>query len=250
MPYPIVLIHGFPMDSAMWQPQVATLTAAGYRVSAPDLPGFGPPETAVAPWPKEKYSIEAFADVVAALIRGLPERQAVVGGFSMGGYVVLALLRNHPELLRGVMLIDSRADPDTPEGRAGRMKSCAAVAAAGIASVVEGTLDRQLSRYAPASVREEARRIMLRQNVDAFIGAQEAMSRRRDQTDLLADVRVPMLFVVGADDVITPPAVARAMGAHVKGAMLVEVERAGHLANMEQPAAVSAAVETFLRTVK
>src|SRR5262249_15061174 len=112
---PVVLLHGFPLSRAMWRPQVEALKDA-YRVIAPDLPGFG--GSAVLDGPS---SVEAMADTVAYLLDHLQIREPVVlGGLSMGGYVALAFARRHPDRLRGLILADTRAEPDDAEGKANR----------------------------------------------------------------------------------------------------------------------------------
>lgn len=246
---PVVLIHGFPLDAAMWEPQTTFLSSRGYQVYAPNLPGFGPPGGSAPPWPKERCSIEAFAEEVYQLIQTLPGKQAVVGGFSMGGYVLLALLRDYPDAVRAAMLIDSRAEADTADARANRLKAIQDVSAGGTEVIVDTMLGKVLSKHATPAQREHARTLMARQNPQAVIGAQWAMSRRHDQTDLLAALQIPLLLLVGADDSLTPPSVAIGIHNHVPHAMLVQVARAGHLAPLEQPASVNQAMLTFLKTL-
>jgi len=245
MSLPIVLIHGFPLDSAIWAPQKAALEAAGHRVFTPDLPGFG----SAPAWPQDRCSIEAFAHGIHELIRGQIGEPAIVGGLSMGGYILLALLRAHPESVRAAMLFDTRPDPDTPEARATRLKTIAEVPTQGTAALVETMLSRVVGKRADNQVRAQVRAIMARQSVEGIVGAQWAMAHRQDQTHLLATLQMPVLLVVGADDVITPPSVALNMHNHMRHAMLVQIAGAGHLANFEAPEPVNEALQTFLGTI-
>src|SRR5262245_23324312 len=104
---PLVLLHGFPLSKAMWGPQVLWLADAA-RVLAPDLPGFGGSRGFDGP-----PSVEAMADRVAEFLDALQIREPVVlGGLSMGGYVALAFARRHAARLRGLLLADTKADPD------------------------------------------------------------------------------------------------------------------------------------------
>jgi len=246
MTHTIVLMHGFPMDGSMWRPQAEALRAAGHTVLTPSLPGFG----GTAAWGKTQYSIEAMAEVVRDVVVREANGRAVVGGFSMGGYVLLALLRDFPEVVKAAMFIDTRPEADTAEARETRLKSIETVTAQGTGPVVEGMLGRLLSKYAGEAVKAEARGIMEKQSAEGVIGAQWAMSRRRDQTDLLGEIKVPSLVVVGDSDAITPPSVAMHMHNRIEGSMLVQIAHAGHLANLEQPEAVNHAIKTFLATVK
>jgi len=170
---------------------------------------------------------------------------AVVGGFSMGGYILLALLRAFPEDVAGAMLINTRADADSAEARANRLKSIDDVRAAGTGGLVEAMIGRLLGKNATAALKEEMRGLMSRQSAAAVIAAQSAMSRRRDQTELLPQLRVPALIVVGAEDAVTPPAVARGMHALIPGSQLVEIAGAGHMTPLEAPEALGVAIRDF-----
>lgn len=231
----------------MWEPQVAALTQRGCRVLPVNLPGFGgPPNT---PWPKERCSIDAFAEHVREFIVREAGGKAVVGGFSMGGYVLLALLENYPESVRAAMFFDTRPEADSAEARAARLASMENIQATGsLAALVDTMVPRLVSVHGTAALRHQVRSMILRQNAQAVVGAQYAMSRRPDRTALLSTLKVPVLLVVGADDVITPPSVAIGMHSHMPHAMLSQVVKAGHLANLEAPASVNASIETFLHT--
>ena len=241
---PIVLIHGYPFDGSMWAAQADALRAAGHNVLAPDLPGFG-----AAPPPDAECTIADYARCVHELIRQQAGGRAIVGGFSMGGYVVMELLRSYPEAVQAAMLIDTRPDPDTPEVRAGRLKSAELVEQAGVASICEALLERQVSAHAKPPLRQAVRNLMLRQSPAGVRAALHAMMHRPDSTDLLATLKIPILLVVGDRDAITPPSVAFGMHNHMPHAMLVQIADAGHLAPLEQPAAVTQAIMTFLGTL-
>jgi len=242
---PIVLIHGFPLDGAMWHHQADFLRARGYEVLTPDLAGFGNPPTSVPP-EKTSATMEGYAREVREIILRLPGQRAVVGGFSMGGYVMLALLRESPELVAGAMFIDTRAETDTPEGRATRLKSIEHMQTHGTGNLLDSLCQRLFRKTSPLpAVIEETRQIMRRQPVDAVIAAQWAMAHRRDQTDLLPSLQMPALIVVGEEDMITPPASAEAMAARLANHKLVRIPNAGHMAPVEQPEMVNRAIGDF-----
>jgi pimeloyl-ACP methyl ester carboxylesterase len=243
---PIVLIHGFPFDGGMWEHQAAFLQTpegGGFHVLAPDLPGFGTAPLVPAPAP-EQASIESFAEEVHQLIRHRGGR-AVVGGFSMGGYVLLALLRAFPQDVAGAMFISTRADADSPEARAGRLKSIDDIRARGTAGLVDAMTTRLLGPNAGPEIREPMRALMSRQSPDGVIAAQSAMARRRDQTDLLPQLAIPTLIIAGSQDAVTPLAVPRAMQALLPACRLVEIAGAGHLTPLEAPRAVAEAMRDF-----
>ena len=251
MSMPIVLLHGFPFDGLMWRREVEFLASpagGGWRVSAPDLPGFGTAPAVPAP-AAAGATIEGYAAEVHRMIGGLGGR-AVVGGFSMGGYILLALLRGYPADVAGAMFINTRADADSAEARANRLKSIDEVRASGTGRLVETMVGRLLGKNPTPALQDEMRRLMSRQSAAAVIAAQSAMSRRRDQTDLLPRIGVPALLVVGAEDAVTPPPVARGMQALLPGSRLVEIPGAGHMTPLEAPAALAAAMGEFAAGIK
>ncbi|MCL2646786.1 MAG: alpha/beta hydrolase [Phycisphaerales bacterium] len=246
---PIILIHGFPLDARMWTSQVEFLRGrgdVGGVVLTPNLPGFG----GTPPLPREQTSMEAFAREIHQVIVREAEGKAIVGGFSMGGYVLQELLRSHPEVVAAAMFINTRAEEDTPVARDGRLQSINEITQKGTAGLIDAMLGKLLAKQPSPAVKDQVRAIMASQSPEGIIHAQLAMSQRRNQTDLLARLTLPVLILAGAEDATSPPSVALSMQSHMPQAMLVQIASAGHMAPMEQPAAVNAAIETFLTTTR
>jgi 3-oxoadipate enol-lactonase len=248
---PVLLIHGFPFDRRLWGPQAEFLAsqAGGSRtVLVPDLPGFG--ESTLPAPPPQTASMEAYAEEIHKLIQSpAVNGKAIVGGLSMGGYILLALLRKYPRDVAAAMFVDTRADADSDETRANRLKSLGEIQKNGTGPFIESLLGRLLSKKAPAAVRQHTRSIMEKQSPAAIMAAQSAMARRRDQSDLIPTLTIPALILVGSEDLITPPSVAVAMQSHMPHAMLVQIVASGHLTSLEQPDAVNAALKAFLATI-
>lgn len=242
---PVVLLHAFPLTSAMWAPQIAAL-APHHRVVAPDLRGFGGSDV---PRRREDYSVDAWADDVAALLGALGLERVVLGGLSLGGYVAFAFLRRHREALAALVLADTRPGADTPEVLVRRNDQQQRLEAA--ATPVE-MADRLLQPLVgPTSTRRDealatARDLLVGARSEGVIGALEALKNRPDSTAELATVTVPTLVVVGEQDQLSPPEVAEAMANAIPGSRLVVVPDAGHVSNMENPEAFNAALEEFL----
>jgi len=169
----------------------------------------------------------------------------VVGGVSMGGYVALALLRNDPGRVRGLVLADTQTSADDAQGRAGRERSAEELLARGTGALLP-LVDRLLGPSAPAELRARVLAWITAGSPEGQAAAQRGMALRPDARDILARFGGPVLVVVGRDDVLTPPAKARAMADLVPGAELVEIPGAGHLANLEQPGAFNAALGRLL----
>jgi 3-oxoadipate enol-lactonase len=239
----LLLIHGFPLDSRLWDAQIAGLSSH-IRVIAPDLRGCGRSE--VPPGP---YSMEQYAGDMAGLLDGLGIRRAVVAGLSMGGYIAFAMWRRYPERVRALVLADTRAEPDSPQARSNRDAAALRVREIGPAAYAEEMLPRLLAPSSAANprIRERALRMMAAQPIEGIVGALGGLRDRADSRGLLPGITVPALVIVGGDDSLTPPADARTMADGIPDARLVEVPRAGHLSPLENPRAVNAALRKFLR---
>ncbi len=238
---PLLLLHAFPLDRGVWQPQLDALKDVA-RVIAPDLPGFG--ESPAAP-----FSVEGVADVVAEFLAALAVPKAVVCGLSMGGYIALALARKHPQRLAGLILADTRAGVDDSTAKANRDKSIALVNEKGSAALFETMLPKLLSDAARAEQPELVTRlkeIAAKQAPASVTAALAALRDRPDANPGLKAIAVPTLVIVGEHDGVTPPLAAANLSAQIRGSKLVHIPGAGHLSNVEQPEAFNAAVRTFL----
>ncbi len=245
----VVFVHGFPFQASMWEPQIPVAIQAGRRVIAPDLPGFGSSDV---PTDRSAYSIDRYADLVAALVGELGLGEVVLVGLSMGGYIALAVARRHPEVLAGLVLADTRADRDTPEGRQNRSDQQALVEERGdVTPLVDGLLTKVLAEAGPrhAEVRATLGDMMRSTAPAGWIGALEAMKQRGDQSDLLPSISVPTLVVVGESDTLAPVDVAEAMAKAIPGARIEVVPDAGHVANLENPEVFNRAFSEFLTTL-
>ncbi|MEZ7128170.1 alpha/beta fold hydrolase [Nonomuraea sp. AD125B] len=242
---PVVLLHAFPLSSAMWLAQREGL-AKVCRVITPDLRGFGGSRLG-----EDDPSLDLMADDVARLLDDEGIERAVVGGLSMGGYVTLAFCRRHPDRLLGAILADTKAVPDPAPARDNRERIAQAVLSEGsdvlVSEVLPGLIG-PTTRERRAMVFGRVKGLVQSAPPGAVAWAQRAMAGRPDSTGTLAALKVPLLVVVGEEDDLTPPAEAEAMAAAVPGARLEVIPKAGHLSAVEQPEAFNAAVSEFLQT--
>jgi 3-oxoadipate enol-lactonase len=241
---PLVLLHAFPLHAEMWAPQLEALSAHR-RVVAPDLLGFGGTD---APETMFRYTMQGFADLVAGLLDRLGLHRVVLGGLSMGGYVAFAFLRQYPERVAGLILSDTRPGADTTQVYERRADQQDQVARVGTTALIEVLLAGLLcddTRAQRAELVERVRGLMANPAA-GYIGALEAMKHRPDSTAELAAVSVPTLVLVGEDDALSPPDVARDMQARIPGAQLAVLPHAGHLSNLEAADDFNAAVAAFL----
>ena len=239
---PVVLVHPFPFTRSYWTPQL-TAFVDHCRTIAPDMRGFG--ETPAIP----PFNVDRYADDIAALLDRLSIERAVIGGCSLGGYITLAMWRRHRERIRGLMLFDTRATPDTDADRLRRAGQIDFARANGVAAVAEQMVPMVLgatTRERHPEIVERTRQIMLGATVDGIIGAVEAMMHRPDSSPLLPTIDVPTLIVCGAEDTVTTPEEARQMHDRIEGSVLEIIEGAGHLSSLERPAAVNHVISEFL----
>jgi len=242
----LVLLHAFPLDSSMWRSQVADL-ASHRRVIAPDFPGFGGSAVSAG------LTVDSAADIVAELLDhlGVNER-VIVGGLSMGGYVALAFARLYPQRLGGLILADTKADPDDDAGRAARDKSIQLVTDRGPNALIDQLLPKLLSPTTAAQkpdVVNTVREIATRQPNEGIVAALKALRDRPDANSGLPHVSVPTLVLVGEQDGITPPDKAKVLADSIPNTRLVSIPDAGHLANLENESVFNAAVREFLNSM-
>lgn len=199
----VLLLHAFPLDKQMWEPQRAVL--AGHEVIAPRLYGRG-------------KTMDEWADSIAGEIEG----DFAVVGASMGGYCALALARRAPERLRGLLLVGARPDADTEERRAGRGETIQLIRNEGV--------DGLWSMVMPKLFHDQsvANKQLVYRDADALVTALEAVRDRPDSTDVARAFPGPVQFVVGEFD----PYVS---AAELEEFEVRELQGVGHLVNLERP---------------
>jgi pimeloyl-ACP methyl ester carboxylesterase len=236
----VLLLHAFPLHSGMWSRQIAALEKR-HRVIAPDYRGLG--KSAVPP---EVATMDLIAQDVRALLQHLRVERAAVAGLSMGGYVAFELYRQAPALFRGLALCDTRAGADSEEGQATREKFAKTALEKGLSWVADEMVPKLLKPEPDPTVVKEVRSLISGGTPAGVAAAQRGMARRPDSAPTLATISCPLLVIVGAKDSLTPPAESEKMAKAVKGAKLVKVPDAGHLANIENPEPFNAALQAFV----
>jgi pimeloyl-ACP methyl ester carboxylesterase len=241
---PVVLLHAFPLSSAMWLAQRESLGAVA-RVITPDQRGFGG-----SPLGDDEPSLDAVADDVARLLDAKDLDRVVLGGLSMGGYVAMAFVRRHADRLAGLVLADTKASEDPAEGKQRRAQLATTVESDAESTVL---VDQVLPTLVGPTTIE--RRALVYGRVKALVQAappsavawaSRAMAARPESFAALASVRVPALVVVGEEDTLSPPADAEAMAEALPNARLVRIPAAGHLTAVEAPEEFNAAFRDYL----
>jgi pimeloyl-ACP methyl ester carboxylesterase len=227
----------------MWRRQAHDLAELRHVVAV-DLSGHGanrdqPPS----------HTVDDMARQLVELLDSQGIDKVDLGGFSMGGYVCFAFWRMYSDRVRSLLLVDTRAGADSPEGRQGRDSMAADVTARGAVVAADAMVPKLLSPAAPPRLVEEVRGWILELPPETIVADLMAMRDRPDSTPILAAIDVPTLVVVGSEDVLTPPSESVAMAKAIPQARLQTITGAGHLSPVEQPDAVSGALSAFLGSV-
>jgi YbgC/YbaW family acyl-CoA thioester hydrolase len=243
---PILFVHGYPLDRTLWQHQLGALT--GFRRIAPDLRGLG-----LSDAPDLGYSMATYADDLAALLDVLHADQVVICGLSLGGYVALEFARRYRTRLRGLILMSTRAEADTPEMRKARDAAMQVARDRGANAIAQQMLPNLFAPGAVETMPQVVDRIKVMMEaapVKGIVGALSAMRDRPDSTPGLAELEgLPTLVVVGDQDQITGLPVARKISDAIPGAMLGIIPGAGHLPPVEQPISTTRVLAEFLQSL-
>lgn len=241
----LLFLHGLPFQKGMWAPQLAALSRK-WRVVAVDLRGFGESSLPASGTP----SVDTYAADVEGLVEHLGQGPVVVAGHSMGGYVGLALARKRPDLLRGLVMVASRATADSAEAAANRRSVALRLATESPEFVAESMLPRMPSTESrDMGLRREIRNLMAPLRADGIAFAQRALADRPDSTSCLSRIPCPALVVAGERDAVVPIEESGIFAAGFAKGRLAVIENAGHMVSWEQPKAFQNALEGWLATL-
>jgi pimeloyl-ACP methyl ester carboxylesterase len=226
---PILMIPGLNATARVFQEQMETLW------------GFGPVTIADH---RQGATMGTIAD---SILSAAPPRFAL-GGFSMGGYVALEIMRRAPERVTTLALIDTSARPDTPEASDNRRRGIELARAGKLDLAAAGTYPNTVHPDNVEDIGLKAIHMEMARatGAEAYIRQQEAIISRPDSRPDLKAIKVPTMVIVGDSDKITPPEVATEMVHGIAGSWLVPIETAGHLALLEQPEQVNRALAGWL----
>lgn len=237
---PLLLSNSLASTLHMWDPQIADLTSAGFRVIRYDSRGHGRSDA-----PEGAYSIEMLAEDAVALLDGLGINRVAYCGLSKGGMVGQMLGVRHRARVSRLILANTSAHMPTKDMWEGRVRT---VEQGGMAAIADATIGRWFTPASQERLKEvigEVREMILGTPPHGFIGCCRAI-QSMDQRKTISGIETPTLVIVGAEDPATTPEHAREIHGAIKGARYIEIPDAAHLSNIEQPAAFTKAVRAFL----
>lgn len=232
--YPhLVLLPGLLTDFRLWQHQAAGLGEIAH-ISVGDL-----------------TNADTIAGMAEDVLGNAPTEQFALAGLSMGGYVALEIMRQAPERVLALALLDTSARPDTPTALEKR-QAAIELAQTNFQKVIAELMSKQLH---PAHLQDEVLVDMLTDMAinlgsNTFIRQQQAIAGRIDSLPFLQDIQCPTLILCGREDAITPLGVHQEMVSAIANAGLVIVDECGHLSAVEQPTRVNEALAQWLGNIE
>ena len=238
----VLLIHAFPLNRTMWEPQFASLIPH-FRVIAPDIRGFGESQ------PPSPWTMDEIADDLNDLLNRLGIESCAVAGVSMGGYIALPFWSKYPQRIRQLVLANTRARADNEKEKAARNEMIAAIQQNGTAILPDRMLPRLLKPNSPEAVVTVVRNMIENVNPLAATHAVIAMRDRFDFSSAVHRVDCPTLVVSGEEDAIMRAEDSRALADSIPGSQFVQIPHSGHLSNLENPSEFNRALLRFLRSM-
>lgn len=229
----LFLLPGLSNDAHLWEYQVSALSHLAHA-SVADLTG-----------------ADSISSLASAALSQAPAERFALAGLSMGGYVALEIMRQVPERVLALALLDTSARPDTPQATENRW-TLMQLAETNFQAVIDTLLPKLVhpSRLNDAALVKVITAMAQSVGKEAFIRQQRAMLGRIDSRPFLPRIECPTLVLCGREDEITPVEVHEEMAAGIASSSLVIVEECGHLSTLGQPQRVTQALEKWLLGVK
>lgn len=243
----LLLLHAFPLNHTMWQPQIEAL-APTVPLLALDYAGFGTSHWYPTTPPNPRHIDEVAANIIAELDRrGIAH--VAVAGLSMGGYLALALWRIAPHRITGLAICNSRATGDDAAGKATRVRNAHIARDQGAAALTDAMMPRLLSQYASPALVQQVRDLGSQADPEVMANAMLMIAERPDATTLLPTITVPSLVIGATDDPIITVSDSQAVAGAIPNAHCTILPQCGHLSNLEYPTQFTAALQSWLERI-
>lgn len=244
---PVVLLHAFPLSRKMWQPQIDGLKSKNYRIILPDLRGFGESHNF-----SDITSMHEMARDVFELLEALKIDKAVIGGLSMGGYVLFEMFRSFPDKFAAAVLCDTTFLADDEDKKESRFDLVERIEKNGSQVLIEELLPSLISDFTKThngDLKISLEKMFAEANPKAACGALRGIALRKDSGDILKNFSFPTTLIFGAEDKITNLDAAENLLQKLPSAKLSVIENAGHYSNLEQPERFNSVLAAFVDSV-
>jgi 3-oxoadipate enol-lactonase len=244
---PVVLLHPFPAHHELWLPAARALTSR-YRVILPDLRAHGESDAGEGPATMQKHAAD-----LARVLDDADVGRAVFCGVSIGGYILFEFWRSYRGRIAGLVLCDTRAQADTADGRAARLRSAEEVAEHGIEWFADSMIPKLIGWTTLATrpdLVHQARSMMLKMSPHDLAQAQRGIAERPDSVSTLKTINVPTLIMIGEEDTSTTIADGELMRENIAASQLKVIPRAGHYALWEQSEEVGYLLRQFVDSMQ
>lgn len=230
---PLVLVPGLLCDERLWRHQVENLTDLAGPILVPDVTGGG-----------------SIAEMAHGILEAAPERFSLAG-LSMGGYVSLEIMRQAPDRVAALALLDTSARPDTPEQTEARLALIRLAQDGRFDEVWRSLLPRVVhpDRAEDPEIRFAVREMAHAVGPEGFGRQERAIIGRPDSRGDLPGISCPVLVLCGRDDALTPPHLHEELADGIPGTRLRQIDRCGHLSTLERPEAVTSAMREWLESL-
>ena len=242
----IILIHGFPFNKSMWNEQIEALKD-NYRVIAYDIRGHGNSEPGI-----DDFFIELFVNDLLRLMEKLGIEKSILCGLSLGGYIALNAVLKYPDRFDGLILNDTQCIADTPEIKENRCTAIIQIKEKGVEQYADESIKKL---FAPESftkkenVIDAVKEMIINTPKQTLCNTLHALAERKETCTRLHEIKIPVLIMVGNEDKITPIAAAQQMHEKIWDSILKIIPHAGHVTNLENPAAFNFQLVKFLELV-
>lgn len=244
----IILIHAFPLNKSQWNKQVEVLIE-NCRVIAYDIRGFGNSDSNID---NEEFSVELFVEDLMGLMDYLKLEKAMLCGLSLGGYIALNAAVNFPKRVDSLILCDTTCIADTLESKEKRMLTIKNIEKNGVESFANESIKNLFAPESFVTNKEKiaiVKEMIVKTSAKSLCNTITALSKRKETCSDLQKICVPVLILVGQEDLITNVEAANFMQKNIKGSELYVIEHAGHLSNIENSYEFNDKISLFISTV-
>ncbi len=243
---PLVLLHGFCENHLIWR-RLETSLAPHCRVLCPDLPGFGK-----SPLPTNDFQLPDIADALYDWLQGLGIERCILVGHSLGGYVSLAFLEKHPDMVEGIGLMNSTAYADSEERKGTRDNVIAFVEKHGVEKFIDSFVPQLFYSKKREALKEEIEELLSIARTtpqDSLIAYTRALQQRKDRLEVLKHFRRPIFYIVGEEDSSIPLADSQKQIKTLSNYEVHILKQSGHIAMYEKPEECQSIIRNFVHYV-